>query len=83
MDKGQPCRKCLLDDLGEDEYFDKLREYIAAYPKEKSCADEEYKGRLDICRKCDKLTDGMCAECGCYVELRALKKGMYCPFDKW
>ena len=78
------CRKCLLAELGEDEYFATLREYIANYPEEKSVPQEEYARRLSICRECDRLANGMCAVCGCYVELRALKNGQHCPEGaKW
>ena len=29
------------------------------------------------------ITDGMCAACGCYVELRAAKEGNSCPYRLW
>ena len=78
------CRKCLLAELGEDEYFDTLREYIANYPKEKSVSPEEYSRRLGICKSCERLANGMCEICGCYVELRALKNDQSCPGGgKW
>ncbi len=78
------CRKCLLAELGEDEYFVSLREYIANFPAEKSVPREEYERRLAICKECERLANGMCAVCGCYVELRALKKGESCPEGhKW
>lgn len=84
LDEKKVCRKCLLAELGEDEYFASLREYIANYPEEKRVPAEEYARRLEICQSCDRLADGMCAVCGCYVELRALKKGQYCPEGgKW
>ncbi len=79
------CRKCLLDELDEDEYIRSLKDYIAAYPQEKRCSEAEYRKRLDICLECEQLSHGMCKLCGCFVELRALKKGMYCPDygDRW
>lgn len=83
MEEKKPCRKCLLAELGEDEYFDTLREYIANFPEEKSVPDGEYARRLEICRGCERLMNGMCAVCGCYVELRALKKGQDCPEGRW
>lgn len=73
------CRKCLLDELDEDEYIRSLKDYIAAYPQENRCSENEYRRRLDICLECEQLSRGMCKLCGCFVELRALKKGMYCP----
>mgnify|MGYP005787948099 CR=1 FL=1 len=79
------CRKCLLEDMDETEYFRHLKDYIAAYPKEKRAEDAEYSRRLEICRSCGELYDGMCRKCGCYVELRALKKQARCAAvpDKW
>ena len=52
------CRRCLLDELFEE---------------------EEYKKRLDICKECDNLINGMCKICGCFVEMRAAIKKNYCP----
>ena len=79
------CRKCLLDELDEDEYIRSLKDYISAYPQEKRCVMSEYRRRLEICAKCENLSNAMCALCGCYVELRALKKETYCPDfgDRW
>ncbi|MCR5123036.1 MAG: DUF6171 family protein [Ruminococcus sp.] len=78
------CRKCLLAELGEDEYFISLRRYIADYPAEKRVPDDEYSRRLAACKACERLTNGMCALCGCYVELRALKINEHCPENnKW
>ena len=78
------CRRCLLNELNEDEYFRSLKEYIAAYPEDKRCSGEEYERRLKVCQSCDRLTNGMCAVCGCYVELRALKIKADCPEgNKW
>ena len=73
------CRKCLLGELNEDDYIRSLKDYISSYPQEKRCSDNEYRRRLDICKRCIHLSNAMCAQCGCYVELRALKKEMYCP----
>lgn len=72
------CRKCLLEDMDENDFLNDLRSHIAAYPADKRVDDAEYHRRLELCRGCDELVDGMCAKCGCYVELRALKIGMHC-----
>ena len=61
------CRKCLLEDMDENDFLRDMRSHIAAYPQ-----------RLAFCKDCEKLVDGMCVLCGCYVELRALKIGMRC-----
>lgn len=73
------CKRCLLEDIDRDAYTEKLMEYIAAVPEDQRVDDEEYQRRLDECKGCDKLADGMCAVCGCYVQLRALKPASYCP----
>ncbi|MCD7742379.1 MAG: DUF6171 family protein [Ruminococcus sp.] len=85
MTNRPPCRKCLIDELDKDSFFDSLSEYISHYPKDKSCNEQEYKRRLEICKGCERLTDAMCELCGCFVELRALKKNGYCPDikDRW
>lgn len=79
------CKRCLLEQMDSDEQIAALQRYIAAYPAEKRCEPEEYARRLRICAECDQLSNAMCALCGCYVELRALKREMYCPAhgDKW
>lgn len=79
------CRKCLLEDMDEADFLTDLRRHIAAYPADKRVEEAEYRRRLSICKDCEQLVDGMCAKCGCYVELRALKIGMYCANSekKW
>ena len=79
------CRKCLTRDMDEDEFFKELSLYIKNYPEEKRVTEHIYKHRLEICSNCDELINGMCRKCGCYVELRALKKKAFCPSvpEKW
>lgn len=76
------CKKCLLADIDRDAYTEKLMEYIAAVPEDKRVDEEEYQRRLSLCKQCDQLMNGMCAVCGCYVELRALKPVSYCPGEE-
>lgn len=79
------CKKCLLEELDRDEYTENLMEYIKNFPEDKRAEERIYNSRLEICKNCDELYDGMCRICGCYVQLRALKKNMYCPSEhkKW
>lgn len=79
------CRKCLIDDLDETAYLRSLKEYIESYPEKQRVADEEYRRRLDICLECEELYRGCCKLCGCYVEVRALKRKGFCPAkpDRW
>lgn len=73
------CRKCLLSEMNEDEYFVDLRQYINNIDNDKKVENDEYQRRLVICKNCDNLISGMCGKCGCYVELRAVMKSGYCP----
>lgn len=73
------CKKCLLAELDKDEYIENLIKYIENFPSDKKADKITYENRLEICKQCDNLTDGMCSLCGCFVELRAIKKNMYCP----
>ena len=79
------CRRCLLEELGEEDLLRSLDELKAAMPEADRADSAEYERRLSECRKCDELNDGTCAKCGCYVEFRALKKRMHCPHEnrKW
>jgi hypothetical protein len=84
MDNGQPfCRRCLLEDMREEELFQNLREIIDAIPAESKSPDDLYMKRLEICRACDRLINGMCMLCGCYVELRAASIARRCPDGAW
>lgn len=76
------CRKCLLEDMNRDEYIKSLQEYIASYPSSERVDDETYNMRLDICKECEELSNGMCAKCGCFVQLRALKAKACCASEK-
>ncbi len=78
------CRKCLTRDLiGKDDYFKSLHELIEGLPDDIKTDAPRYEERLLICKDCDRLIDGMCSACGCYVELRAAKDKEHCPYEKW
>lgn len=79
------CRKCLLADMDMGDIERSILQYIKELPEDKKADDETYRARLVQCRSCECLINGMCAECGCYVELRAAKKNMYCAgkTKKW
>lgn len=79
MSSGKICRRCLLDEIDEDDFIRSIKEYIADYPAEKRAEQSVYKNRLALCAQCGCLVNGMCAKCGCYAELRALKKNQHCP----
>lgn len=79
------CKRCLLDELDYDETYEDIKRYISDFPKEKRASDEVYSERLGKCKACEELENGICRKCGCFVELRALKKEMYCASEekKW
>ena len=72
------CKKCLLEDLDEDEYIRSLKDYIKNYPEEKKADEAAIAERLRICTGCEHLSRGMCGKCGCYVELKCIKKEAFC-----
>ena len=79
------CRRCLLEETGENDLIQSLEELRSALPEEEKADSGEYSARLEKCRSCDSLNSGTCVKCGCYVEFRALKKAMHCPHEdrKW
>lgn len=78
------CKKCLLQDMPESEYFKNLYEYIEHLDPDIRTEQREYERRLSLCRGCESLMEGMCRLCGCYVELRAAVRKRSCPgTPKW
>jgi hypothetical protein len=72
------CRRCLLKDLTDGEYFSSVYEYIESLDMEIRTSQKEYQCRLTACEQCSHLVNGMCELCGCFVEVRAAKKGSHC-----
>ncbi len=73
------CKKCLLRDMEEGEYFKNMYEYIALLDPEIKADAELYEERLAACKACGHLMNGMCRVCGCFVEMRAAVRKNYCP----
>ena len=69
--------------IDKDKYFETLKELIDNLPDEVRAPSNLYEERLKVCVECERLTDGMCGACGCYVELRAAKAANNCPYRKW
>ena len=80
-----PCRKCLIAGLREEEVLLRLSDYIDAIDSAKRTPQELYRKRLAACDCCEKLADGMCRECGCFVLYRAAIADNVCPGipDRW
>ena len=79
----KPCLKCLLKEMDEAAYMEKLHRYIEMMDAKSRTAGDKYQERLNICKQCDYLEAGTCLACGCYVELRAATKVSDCPYKKW
>ena len=83
MDKKRKlCKKCLLSEIDEGEVFLQIKKLIDIMPAAEKCREDEYKRRLGICKECSFLNEGTCEACGCYVELRAIKKDARCPHER-
>lgn len=76
------CRRCLLRELDQT-FFQSIYQYIRSIPAELKASPAEYERRLAVCRKCESLQNGMCAQCGCFAEVRAAKGKMGCPAGAW
>lgn len=77
------CRKCLTRDMDQQEYFQNLHTYIENLDEDIKAAPIVYEERLAVCQQCERLTDGMCRACGCFVELRAAIASNRCPYEGW
>ncbi len=79
------CKRCLLSEIDTEDVKKTIDQMILAMPEEQKADEETYRFRLSQCKACDSLNSGMCGKCGCYVELRALKKNQRCPHEdkKW
>lgn len=82
MEAKRICKKCLLQDMGKEEYA-KISSYIDALGEEARVDSKVEERRLGICKECENLLDGTCLKCGCYVEIRAAMKMGRCPQKKW
>ncbi|MCC8042753.1 MAG: DUF6171 family protein [Oscillospiraceae bacterium] len=78
-----PCKKCLLAEMGMSAEYEDVQTFISVLPEDQKVYDEVYKEQLEICKRCDSLEEGTCLECGCYVEMRAIKKRLTCPSGLW
>lgn len=76
------CKKCLIGQQAED-YLKFIEKNRAATPAKVKTSDEEYARRIGSCEACEKLSGPTCLACGCYVELRAMRRDTHCPYRKW
>lgn len=86
MAERPPCR-CLLSQTNPD-LAQIVADYVNALPDDAKVSEAVYRQRLAMCESCPRLADGMCLDCGCYVEARAAKAGLRCPavpalWERW
>ena len=71
---------CRLELSGE-EYRKIVDRHINHIDESLRTPDDEYRERLRLCGECAYQVNQMCRMCGCFVEIRASRKNMYCPLD--
>ena len=76
------CKKCLIGQQAED-YLRFIEKNRAAMSPKIRASEEEFDRRIGICEECSYLSGPTCLACGCFAELRALKKASACPYKKW
>jgi hypothetical protein len=77
------CKRCLLAELDDLSTYESVIKYRKTIPAAEQTNEHDYQVRLNICRQCRHLTNGMCDQCGCYVEMRAASYMLHCPFKHW
>lgn len=78
------CKRCLTRDMMDKaDYFKSMYDYIENLDSDIKTEASLYEKRLAICKECDRLADGMCRGCGCFVEMRAAITKNACPYEKW
>lgn len=79
----KPCTRCLLKDYSKEVYETLIVEGLKALPIEDLTTEDVTAKRLSVCKDCEKINQGTCLACGCYVEIRAALKTGKCPYSKW
>ena len=79
----KPCTRCLLKDYSKEVYDRLIVEGLKALPAEDLTSEDVTAKRLEVCKDCEKINQGTCLACGCYVEIRAALKAGKCPYSKW
>ncbi len=78
------CRRCLTREMaGQERTYETIRQYIDGLDSSERADGKLYERRLEGCKACEKLLEGMCLACGCYVEIRAAKASQDCPYGRW
>jgi hypothetical protein len=77
----KPCR-CLLRELSDADAYKSVFDYVSLVPLKLRTDPKELEKRLEACKQCESLANGICRICGCFVEARASKKPNRCPGAK-
>ena len=85
MEEKKPCILCEIRERSPKELREIIDDYLASLPEESKVPLELYEKRLSACRDCSHFHAGMCGVCGCFAEVRAVKKAMHCPrpYERW
>ncbi len=76
------CKKCLIG-MDAENYLELIEKNRSAVRERDRTAEEDYRNRIAVCEACEHLSGPTCLACGCYVELRAIRKVSHCPYKKW
>ena len=76
------CRKCLEEDVSAEQLAEYLDGYVSSLSEDIRTSPDVYGERLKICAECERRIALTCTLCGCYIQARAAKKKLECPYDK-
>ena len=79
------CRICEILGFSVDAYVEEALRRLESVASDRLCPEKEYARRLAVCAGCrERLGDGTCRMCGCYVVLRARLIDSRCPYkNQW
>lgn len=77
------CKRCLFREYDRETYERDLERVLRLMDRDVKAPDALYEERLAVCKECEKLSEGTCLGCGCYVELRAAVAKNRCPYQYW
>lgn len=77
------CTRCLLKDFSKEKYEAIVINGLSSLSPEDIASEKCVDERLQICSQCEKLNQGTCLACGCFVEIRSALKSGKCPYGKW
>lgn len=86
MEKYRPaaaiCRKCVRESVSAEKLAEYLDGYVNSLSDDMRASPGTYEERLKICEACEKRVELTCTLCGCYIQARAAKRKLECPYDK-